>query len=178
MIFTKWDEFASLHKVFKVETINEIYMVAGGLPYPKIEDTDYSHPIRMVFFANDIMNYCHEVLEVLVPQSECNVVDSDSDDDGQYKAPKLAQSRQHRAETTPLSVPKTGKVELIKKNSGRGMGFNYGTRYNPHSKNQSGARNSLLPSTFKTAFKKKQNTITLNIRIGMNIGYVVAGVIG
>ena len=37
-IFTKWDEFASLHKVFKVETINEIYMVAGGLPYPKIQN--------------------------------------------------------------------------------------------------------------------------------------------
>ncbi len=50
-IFTKWDEFASLHKVFKVETINEIYMIAGGLPYPKINENE-------IFTSNTYGIFC------------------------------------------------------------------------------------------------------------------------
>ena len=209
-IFTKWDEFASLHKVFKVETINEIYMVAGGLPYPKIEDTDYSHPIRMVFFANDLMNYCHEVLEVLVPEENQNQMNLNGilqyGDDLQQQSNDDIKIEEELEDGgiegyIPVPVPDTNDIQKRKRsqtspnpstpapkqrphhehvNSGRGMQFNYGTRYNPHSKNNSsGARPSLLPHSFKTTYQKiVKQTITLKIRIGLNVGYVVAGVIG
>ena len=112
-----------------------------------MDETDYSHPVRMVFFANDIMNYCHEVLEVLVPDA----IDFESD------------AHEHSDEVESAASTPTKTV--------RGIQFNYGSQHR--------ARDSLLPHSFKTTYTNiVKKTITLQIRIGLNIGYVVAEVIG
>ena len=133
-IFTKWDEFASIYNVFKVETINEIYLVAGGLPYPYMNDEErskFSHTTRMIAFANALMYHLTDILEVTV--TNIDELKNESNN----------------------SSPK------INKN---------GTRFD---------RSQTLPHSFST-FRKKVNTKIekLQIRIGLNIGPVVAGVIG
>jgi len=172
-IFTKWDELAELHKVFKVETINEIYMVAGGLPYPKVKGTDYRHPIRMVWFANQLMHFCHEVLDVLVPEHA--IRHDEKKEESHTNTQTHTQPQPLDAISPTAATTTTTAAAHIPQNSSRGMHFNYSY----HNKNQSGSRPSLLPHSFKSTFLQEvKQTITLKIRIGLNIGYVVAGVIG
>eukprot|EP01083_Nonionella_stella_P031344 85835_1 len=64
-VFTKWDDHIQLHKLFKLKTIGSSYIAAGGLPYPAVDPNDPFHCIRMVFCANDLMYYCHEVMKVI-----------------------------------------------------------------------------------------------------------------
>ncbi len=89
----------------------------------------FSHPIRMVFFANDIMNYCHQVLEVLVPE----IIDSGNNDNEQDSNNDTSTKHHHQSNT-----------------SSRGMQFNYSRNNNVNQ------RPSLLPSTFKTEYQQKK----------------------
>jgi guanylate cyclase soluble subunit beta len=48
-LFSKFDDLCDRHKVFKVETIGDAYMVVCGLPVPNDE-----HPVAMARFAIDM----------------------------------------------------------------------------------------------------------------------------
>jgi len=48
-VFTKIDELSSRHKVYKVETVKEVYMAAAGLPQPNSD-----HMNQIAHFALDI----------------------------------------------------------------------------------------------------------------------------
>jgi len=48
-VFTKIDRLSSRHKVYKVETVKEVYMAASGLPQP-----DADHMNQIAHFALDI----------------------------------------------------------------------------------------------------------------------------
>lgn len=110
-------------------------MVAGGLPYPKIDGSEYAHPIRMVFFANDLMNYCSEVLKVFVPETQLEN-EAVEEEEKRADGPGRSMMKRINSVTTPT------------------------------------------PNQLPLSFRIRQQTQKLQIRCGLNIGYVVAGVIG
>ncbi|ETO17601.1 adenylate/guanylate cyclase [Reticulomyxa filosa] len=65
-VFTYWDLLTEHYKIFKVETINEIYMAAAGLPHPETDENDLPAPSRIAMYANKLMYESDHVLEIEV----------------------------------------------------------------------------------------------------------------
>src|SRR5690606_34467340 len=57
-IFTKFDEISDLHPVYKIETINDIYMVSCGVP-----QANEKHARAMCNFALALQRACKDMVD-------------------------------------------------------------------------------------------------------------------
>ena len=52
-LYNSFDDRIKLYDVYKVESINDVYMVASGLPH-----RNKDHPVQVAKMAMDLLFYC------------------------------------------------------------------------------------------------------------------------
>lgn len=59
-VFSSFDELAETHRVFKVESIRDVYVAATGIPRPQKD-----HAVRMARFASEVMRNMNSLTKEL-----------------------------------------------------------------------------------------------------------------
>ena len=58
--YTCFDRLTEKHDIYKVETVGDAYMIAGGLPVHQ-EESSYNHARKVCLAARDMIHACYQI---------------------------------------------------------------------------------------------------------------------